>query len=98
MAKLTAITRDERRRLRAEQRRWQAEMKRLGVEIVRTRFTARMPVTDNMPYPDTDFVQRWLAKQNRKANLQTDVLTAVAVVGAIAACIAAWPVIKEWLQ
>jgi len=74
MAKLTEITRverrrlrEEQRRLRAEQRRWRAEMKRLGVEIVRTRFTARMPITDNIPYPDTDFVQRWLAKQNRKA-------------------------------
>jgi hypothetical protein len=57
-----------------------------------------MPITDNPPYPDTDFVQRWLAKQNRKAKLQTDILTAVAVVAAIAACVAAWPVVKEWLQ
>jgi hypothetical protein len=31
---------------------WQADLKRLGADLVRTRFAARMPVTELVLYPD----------------------------------------------
>jgi hypothetical protein len=80
------------------QQKWRAEMDQLGSDVVRTRFTARLPVTDSMPYPDSTFVQEWLARQDRRAKTRTAFLTAIAIIGTIAACIAAWPVVKDWIS
>jgi hypothetical protein len=83
---------------RAEaQKIWRSDMETLGRDVVRTRFTARMPVTDRMPYPDSDFVQRWLAEKDHRARRWAGFLTVVSIVAVIAACIAAWPVVKGWL-
>lgn len=82
---------------RAEaERKWRAEMKQLGLETVRTRFTARLPVTDVMPYPDAKFVQDWLARQDRKVRARASFVTTLALIGTIAACIVAWPVVRDW--
>jgi hypothetical protein len=84
---------------RAElERRWRTEMKQLGVNTIRTRFIQRMLVTDTMPYPEHAFIQAWLEKQERKARLRADVMRAIVVVGVIAACIAAWPTVRDWLR
>jgi hypothetical protein len=77
---------------------WRADMKQLGADVVRTRFTARMPVTDRMPYPDSAFVQMWLDQKGRNAKIWAGFVTAVSIVAMIAACIAAWPVVNGWLN
>jgi hypothetical protein len=76
---------------------WRTDMEQLGADTVRTRSIARMPVTDRMPYPEQSLVQKWLNQQNRNARVRTGLVTAVSVIAMIAACIAAWPVIKGWL-
>jgi hypothetical protein len=78
------------------EKKLRAEMQRLGVGVVRARFIARQPVTDAMPYPDAIYARQWLADEERKARRRERFLTAVAVVAAIAACIAAWPIVRGW--
>jgi hypothetical protein len=77
---------------------WRSDMEQLGRDVVRTRFIARMPITDRMPYPDSNFVQNWLDQKDQIAKIRTALVTAVSVVAMIAACIAAWPVVKGWLN
>jgi hypothetical protein len=62
------------KRAKAE-RIWRADMMQLGADTIRARFAARLPVTDRPPYPDFDFVQRWLAQQDRKAKMRVGFLT-----------------------
>jgi hypothetical protein len=80
------------------EKQWLDDMKSLGREVVLQRFTNRLPVTDRMPYPDSGFVQRWLDRQHHKARIWAAVLTASSIVAAIAACIAAWPVVRDWIH
>jgi hypothetical protein len=77
---------------------WRKELDDFGPDVVRTRYTARLPVTDHMPYPDAAFVQKWLDEHDRKAKCRTHVLTFLSIVAMIAACIAAWPVVVGWLR
>jgi hypothetical protein len=71
-------------------------MDKLGLETVRQRQTQRLPVTDAMPYPEADFVLGWIAEKERPVKIWRAVLAGAAIVAAVAACIAAWPVIKGW--
>jgi hypothetical protein len=57
-----------------------------------------MPVTDLIPYPDAAFVQNWIDQKNRFAKIWIGLMAGVSIVAMIAACIAAWPVVKGWLN
>jgi hypothetical protein len=92
---------EEARRKRAEQvRSWLAEMERLGADVVRFRIASRQPVTEIFPYPDAPIAEEWLPGKKRAAAVGAAWLYAfsllVSIVAAVAACIAAWPVLKEW--
>jgi len=76
------------------EKRWREEMVRLGRDAVRQRFTNREAIIDLMPYPDADFVRRWLDQEERNAKFWPRIVTALTL---IFAAIAAWPVIKSWL-
>jgi hypothetical protein len=39
----------------------------------------------------------WLRKKDRAANIRSGLIDAMTLVTMVGACIAAWPVIKEWL-
>src|SRR5690242_8862881 len=80
---------------------WRDEMERLGPGVVRSRFAARIPITDVGPYPDARFVQAWLdGKDREKAALETRTSKATlkwariagwsGVIGAAAAAVAAF--------
>ena len=93
---------EEIKRERAQlERYWLAEMERLGAELVHARHADRRPVTDQPPYPETHFVEAWLKKKAHAAKVRAAWLyaipLAVSIIAAVAACIAAWPVLKEWL-
>jgi hypothetical protein len=80
---------------------WLARVEELGPEIVRVRYTERRPVTDIAPHPDAGFVEKWLRTKERdrkrKAAWAYSVPLFFTVVSAIAACSAAWPVVKDWI-
>jgi len=40
----------------------------------------------------------WLSKKDRAANIRAGLIDAMTLVTMIAACVAAWPMIKEWLS
>jgi hypothetical protein len=93
---------EEIRRERAQlERYWLAEMERLGAELVHARHADRRPVTDQPPHLETHFVEAWLKKKAHAAKVRAAWLyaipLAVSIIAAVAACIAAWPVLKEWL-
>jgi hypothetical protein len=89
-----------------EERRWLGEMEHLGYAIIAARFASRMAVTDRPPYPEADFVRAWLREQERAAlrekeraaNRRLAWQTSIAVITMIAACVAAWPVVKDWIR
>ena len=100
--KISAAVKFKIRRERAQlERYWLAEMERLGAELVHARHADRRPVTDQPPYPETHFVEAWLKKKAHAAKVRAAWLyaipLAVSIIAAVAACIAAWPVLKEWL-
>jgi hypothetical protein len=82
----------------SEEHRWLGEMERLGPTIVAARFANRMAVIDRTPYPEEDFVRAWLHKKERTAKLRLAGQVLIAAITMIAACIAAGPVIKEWIR
>jgi hypothetical protein len=49
------------------EKRWRTDLKQIGRDTVRYRYTNRLPVTDVMPYPEAEFVRKWLERQDRKA-------------------------------
>ena len=71
-----------------------AEMKQLGRDVVAQRFTSRQPVIDLMPYPEADFVRKWLDQEERDAKFWPRIVTFLTLAFA---AIAAWPIIKSWL-
>jgi hypothetical protein len=83
-----------------QEKRWLEQMEELGVETVHARFVNRMAVTDLGPYPEGDFVQRWLINKRQEAWYRSWARywfsIFVAAVAAVASCIAAWPVMQEW--
>ena len=81
-----------------EEHRWLGEMERLGYPIVAARFANRVAVIDMMPYPEPDFVQAWLHRKERAANRRLAWLVSIATITMIAACVAAWPVVKQWIR
>jgi hypothetical protein len=91
---------DEKRRAELE-KIWLAKVEVLGPEIVRVRYTERRPVTDTAPYPDAGFVETWLRTKERDRKREAAWAYSVPLlftfVSAIAACIAAWPVAKDWI-
>ncbi len=50
------------------------------------------------PYPEEDFVRAWLRKKERAARRRLAWQVLIAAITMIAACIAAWPVIKDWIK
>jgi hypothetical protein len=56
------------------EKKWRAEMKQLGRETVRDRYIHRLPVTDSMPYPEADFVRKWLDWQDLKAKFRPTIV------------------------
>jgi hypothetical protein len=73
-------------------------MERLGPEMVRMRLIDRRPVTSRPPYPEPAFVEKWLVRKARHSNLRADLLAAALIIAMIAACIAAWPVARGWID
>jgi hypothetical protein len=78
----------------ADEKRWRAEMKLLGRDVVAQRFTNREAIIDLTPYPEADFVRKWLDQEERNAKFWPRIVTALTL---IFAAIAAWPIIKSWL-
>jgi hypothetical protein len=78
----------------AQEKRWRAEMEKLGRDVVSQRFTNRQAIIDLMPYPEADFVRKWLDEQERKAKFWPTFVTLLTV---LLAGIAAWPVIQGWI-
>lgn len=84
----------------AEYRRY---LETLGEDVVRHRLASRMPVCDkpenNPPY---GLVRAWLAEKvearGRIESRRFQILLIVAVISAVAAVIAATPVIWSWLK
>jgi hypothetical protein len=76
------------------EKRWRADLKQIGRETVRYRYINPPPVTDAMPYPEAEFVRKWLAQQDRNAKLLPVLVTVLTL---LFAGIAAWPVIKGWM-
>ena len=80
---------------------YRQHLEKLGEDVVRHRLANRMAIGDrpenNPPY---EFVHIWLgakvAKRRRAENWRYGIVLTVAVISAIAAGIAAWPVIKSW--
>jgi hypothetical protein len=78
----------------AMEKRWREEMRLLGRDAVRQRFINREAIIDLMPYPEADFVRKWLDQEERNAKFWPRIVTALTL---IFAAIAAWPIIKSWL-
>jgi hypothetical protein len=81
---------------------YREHLEALGEDVVRYRLGNRMPIgnkPENNPSPE--FAGAWLAEKAkariRKDNFRFWVIFIVAVVSAIAAVIAALPVIKSWM-
>lgn len=89
---------DLKSRRESEERRWLGEMERLGYATVAARFANRMAVIDRTPYPEDEFVRAWLREKEAATDRRVARQVAIAVITMIAACIAAWPVIKEWIR
>jgi hypothetical protein len=88
---------DDIKALRKEyETKWLADMERIGPTIIQTRLANRMAITDVGPYPDADFVRAWLHKKERAAKRGVIINIFVAVITMIAACIAAWPILRSW--
>ena len=75
----------------------------LGEDVVRHRLANRMAIGDkaenNPPY---DLARAWLTKKaderRRTESRRYRTVLIIAVISAIAAIIAAWPVVKAWMQ
>jgi len=81
--------------------RFRSALEKLGEDVVRHRLSNRMPIgdgADNLPY---DEAKAWLAEKadarRRAENLRYWTILIVAVVSAIAAIVAAVPVVKSWV-
>jgi hypothetical protein len=80
---------------------YRQQLEKLGEDVVRHRLANRMAIRDrpenNPPY---EFVHIWLgakvAKRRRAETWRHGIVLTVAVISAIAAGIAAWPVIQSW--
>jgi type IV secretory pathway component VirB8 len=77
------------------------QLERLGEDVVRHRLANRMPIgdgADNLPY---DVARAWLAeKATARARVERRrymILLVVAIISAVAAVIAAIPVLKSWM-
>jgi len=90
-----------------QRKRWLKALKNTGVESVRIRLNqstggSRSSLTGIGTELDITrgFAEAWLDCQNRRRHLQTIIISfasaVAATVGAAAAAIAAWPVIKGW--
>jgi hypothetical protein len=82
--------------------RWREALEKLGEDVVLHRLANRMPIgdgADNLPY---DVARAWLAKRATRRRMVDSVrfwiILIVAVVSAIAAVIAALPVINGWIR
>jgi hypothetical protein len=49
-----------------QERRWLAEMEQLGPEAVRMLHRQGKPVTSQPPRPETEFVEAWLGRDDRR--------------------------------
>jgi hypothetical protein len=95
---MTHVTDETRQKRTKQERAWLSEMERLGPEMVRMRLIDRRPVTSRPPYPEPAFVEKWLIRKTRRSNLRADLLAAIMIIAMIAACIAAWPVARGWID
>jgi hypothetical protein len=84
----------------------QDELEKAGTETVRTLLyqghsnPAGLPQAlqqIRQPSKDRDAAIEWLHRKERAAKFWAGVVYIVTIIAALAACIAAWPVIKEWL-
>ena len=80
--------------------RYRTELEKLGEDVVRYRISNRMPISDgsdNLPY---DEAKAWLAEKaavrQRAENFRYWTVLVVAVISAIAAIVAALPVVRSW--
>ena len=95
-----------------DEERWRAEMKKLGLSVIKMRLAdresagpGRGSLVRNIcahPEPLRSFVEDWVIEEERSVEGREKtrfrwmvLLTAVA---AVAAVIAAWPIVKSWLQ
>jgi len=100
-----------RREILERERRWREILEELGPDVVRTRFSARMPVWGERygeKLPSNDFIVAWLAEKDvtsrqveaRRFLLVTRMALFTLIVSCfilIAAWIAAYPVLCRWL-
>jgi hypothetical protein len=75
----------------------------MGVDAVRTDLLRAFEGNQRIPPgPGRQQALEWISeqerKQRRRETLRYRIMVVFTVVAAIAACIAAWPVVKEWLR
>jgi hypothetical protein len=82
--------------------KFRAALEKLGEDVVRHRLANRMPIgdgADNLPY---DEARAWLsekaAARQSTERFRFSTILIIAVISAVAAMIAAWPVVKAWMQ
>jgi hypothetical protein len=81
--------------------RFRADLEKLGEDVVRHRLANRMPIgdgSDNLPY---DEAKAWLAEKatarHSVGKFRFWIILVIAVISAVAAAIAAVPVLKSWI-
>jgi hypothetical protein len=84
----------------------QDELEKAGTEIVRTLLYDAMSNPADLPgvlerirhsSEERRAAMEWLHRKERKAKINARVVTVASIVAAVAACIAAWPIVQEWL-
>jgi hypothetical protein len=90
----------------SDHRRWREALEKLDVDTVRHKLGSTSGpmlgfVTD-APHPTREFIEAWLSRQQRTARLRDTrrfwVLLIVAGISAVAAVIAAYPVLAPFLR
>lgn len=94
------------------ERRWLAAMEALGPQVVAGKLQAPgtsygrgadvRGIVDSDPHPSRSFVENWLAEKNRSAEVLERTrfrwVLWLAVAAAIFSAIAAWPILRSWLN
>jgi hypothetical protein len=94
------------------ERRWLAAMEALGPQVVAGKLQGPgtsygrgadvRGIVDSDPHPSRSFVENWLAEKNRAAEALERTrfrwVVWLAVAAAIFSAIAAWPILRSWLE
>ena len=96
----------------AEEKRWLQALEALGPRVVAAKLEGPgtnygrgadvLGIVDGGPHPSRAFIESWLAVKNQEIQARETArfrwVLWMAVIAAIFSAIAAWPVIKPWLD